>query len=250
MGMFKDWHENRIADASNTIEEELLPGTYEGGITHYLIRMDEGTTYSPKQYADKVVVVSFGKGRGYITDTKDAYNIEEISFYFPEFNKTPYTIHAITALECVLSVVRLNEWDQKLYEHTRDRLPLFRTFSKCSRIDEDFRTPGTVSRDVLGPHQLGRIAVGAVFAQNKNGTMANKDPYAIQWLYFTGQTDAVFTKGGLTRAVKSGEFIAIAPGEEYSIFSKEGTEAGFIWIKHFTRERDFKINPMPTKFNH
>lgn len=230
--------------------EELFPNSYKDGVTHMYICMEPGAVYKPDLYEDKIVIISVSKGRGYITDTKDAYNIEEICFYFPEFKKTPYQIHSITKMECIITVIEMNEWDRKLYDHTRDRLPLFRTVSKCSRIDECFRTPGTFSFDVLGPHQLGRISVGAVLAANGEGTKVTCDPYATEWLFFADETDANMTINGRNLNVGTGEFFMISPDEKYSIFSKEKKCANHIWIKHFTRPRDFKINPMPSHFNH
>ncbi len=230
--------------------KEILPGCYTGGIKHYRVQLEAGAVYEPETYPDKIVLLVFGKGRGYITDTKDAYNVEELSFYFPEFDRTPYKVHAITDLEFIMHVIKLNEWDQKLYDHTRDRLPLFRVFSKCSRIDEEFQTENTVSRDVLGPHQLGRIAVGGVCAQDGGGTKMTCDPYATQWFYFYGRTDCELIIEGTKRQIKAGEFVMIRPGEKYSVLAEKSADVCYVWLKHFTRERDFKINPMPTHFNH
>ena len=50
----------------------------------------------------------FGKGRGYVTDTKEAHNITELSFYLPNFDQDPFTIHAIEDMEFIMSVVEMN----------------------------------------------------------------------------------------------------------------------------------------------
>ncbi len=228
---------------------ELLPGIYTGGVRNYRISMEAETAFTPLMQKDRLVLLIFGMGRGYITDAKDAYNIEELCFYFPDFDKTPYTIHSITSMEFIMSVIELNEWDWKLYGHTRNRLPLFRTISKCSRMDEDCMTPETDSRDILGTHQLGRIIVGSVRAED-GGTVNAKDIYTTQWIYCVGKSDFCLTVDRESQRVQSGDFFMLQPGVRHSLVAESEKEVYYVWLKQFIREKDFKINPMPTHFNH
>ena len=79
-------------------QTELLPGTFEG-ITNYRCELKAGCTVQPKLYSDKVVVYCFTKGCGYITDGLKAYNITELSFYTPDFDKNQLSIHASSDME-------------------------------------------------------------------------------------------------------------------------------------------------------
>ena len=68
-----------IYDENGFAVSELLPGTYKGGIRNYRCNLQSGKCYSPKLYRDKIVILMFGKGRGYITDTKDAFGVKDSS---------------------------------------------------------------------------------------------------------------------------------------------------------------------------
>ena len=117
-------------DSSGLSIEELLPGTYGGGIRSFRCSLKAGSDYNPELYGDKTAILFFGMGRGYLTDEKDAYQIEELSFYAPDFDNNPYTIHAIEDMEFVMSIVEMNEWDWEVYHASHARLPFFRPISK------------------------------------------------------------------------------------------------------------------------
>ena len=71
---------------------EVLAGSYDGGIRNYKCFLRAGSEIRPALYREETVVYMFGKGRGYITDTKEAHNITELSFYLPNFDQDPFTI--------------------------------------------------------------------------------------------------------------------------------------------------------------
>ena len=147
-------------DDSGFAKKEALPGTYEGGIRNYKCFLKAGCQVEPEMYEDKLVLFFFGKGTGYITDQKGAYSIEELCFYVPEFNRTPYAVHATGDMEFMMCVVDMNQWDWKVYNASHVRLPFFRTVSKCIKYDQDCKGPHTTSWFVLTGQQLGRIMVG------------------------------------------------------------------------------------------
>ena len=102
-------------DANGFYMEELLPGTYRGGVCNYKCYLRAGSEISPRIYGEDMVVLMFGKGRGYIK-TKDCLNkITEIAFYVPDFQRQPYVIHAFENMEFVYSVIKMNQWDKELY---------------------------------------------------------------------------------------------------------------------------------------
>ena len=70
-------------DANGFYMEELLPGTYRGGVCNYKCYLRAGSEISPRIYGEDMVVLMFGKGRGYIK-TKDCLDkITEIAFPTP-----------------------------------------------------------------------------------------------------------------------------------------------------------------------
>lgn len=198
-------------------------------------------------YEDKLVLFFFGKGKGYITDQKGAYSIEELCFYVPEFNKTPYTVHATGDMEFMMCVVDMNQWDWKVYNASHVRLPFFRTVSKCIKYDQDCKGPHTTSWFVLTGQQLGRIMVGVVRAVGE-GTTEKGHPAVEQWNYCVGDSDFELTVDEETRPHRSGEWSYVPAGLDHSLVAKPGKEVYYVWFEHFTKEKDFIVKPLPENF--
>ena len=134
-------------DANGFYMEELLPGTYRGGVCNYKCYLRAGSEISPRIYGEDMVVLMFGKGRGYIK-TKDCLDkITEIAFYVPDFQRQPYVIHAFEDMEFVYSVIKMNQWDKELYAECHTRLPFFTLISDVVIYDQVVK--------VLTPHHGG-----------------------------------------------------------------------------------------------
>ena len=89
---------------------ELLEGSHDGSIHNYKGFLKAGAEIVPELYKDKVVIYMFGKGKGYVADQNGVNSIEEeISFYFPAFDKNPYRIHAFEDMEFIKSIVTMDD---------------------------------------------------------------------------------------------------------------------------------------------
>ena len=231
-------------DENGFARSELLPGTYQGGIRNFRCSLRAGSSYSPELYKDKTVILFFGMGRGYITDEKDSHHVEELCFYAPEFDKTPYTVHAIEDMEFVMSVVEMNEWDWEVYNGSHARLPFFRTISKCSIYDQDCKGPGTDSWNVLQGRQLGRIMIGAVRSFG-DGTREKGHLAVHQWNFCLGNSDFNLTVGNETVKTVAGDWSFVPAGEDHELVAEPGKEAYYVWYEHFAKEKDFIVKPAP-----
>lgn len=144
---------------------ELLEGSHDDSIHNYKGFLKAGAEIVPELYKDKVVIYMFGKGKGYVADQNGVNSIEEeISFYFPAFDKNPYRIHAFEDMEFIKSIVTMDDYDWEDYSKSHVRLPYFRPLSKCPRYDQDCKGPHTTSWHVLNPKQLGHVILGVVRA--------------------------------------------------------------------------------------
>ncbi|WP_367925735.1 hypothetical protein, partial [uncultured Ruthenibacterium sp.] len=234
-------------DESGFARTELLPGTHDGSIRNYKCFLKAGCSVSPELYADKLVLLFFGKGTGYVADGKGANAIEELCFYSPEFDKNPYKVQAFTDMEFVMSIVEMSEDDWADYAASHARLPFFRTLSKCVKYDQDCKGPNTTSWHVLNGKQLGHIMVGVVRAIGE-GTVEKGHPAVHQWNYCVGDADFEMTVDGVTVPHKSGEWSFIPAGADHSLVAKPGKEVFYVWFEQFTRKgRDFILKPDPTK---
>ena len=231
----QDYDENGFAMS------ELLTGSYNGGIKNYKCFLKAGSQVSPKLYKEETVLLMFGKGRGCIASEKEMYNITELSFYVPDFDKEPYTIHAMEDMEFILSVVEMNQWDKELYEASHVHLPFFIPVSDAVKYDQDCKGPNTTSWHILSPKMLGRIMVGVVRAVGEGTTEAGH-PKVHQWNYCVGNSDFNLTVDDCpTVSHKAGDWSFIPAGPGHALVAEPGKEVYYVWYEHYTREKDFCI---------
>lgn len=106
--MEQDYDENGFALT------ELLAGTNDT-VKNYKGFLKAGAEITPELYKDKAVIYMFGKGKGYVADQNGVNSIEEeVSFYFPHFDKNPYRIHAFEDMEFIRSVVDMETMTGKI----------------------------------------------------------------------------------------------------------------------------------------
>lgn len=226
---------------------ELLPGSFDDTVRNYKCFLKAGSKIAPQLYADKVVLLFFGKGEGHVTDPKGGHSIRELCFYAPAFDKAPYEVQAYTDMEFVMAVIEMSEGDWEDYAASRVRLPFFRTLSQCFKYDQDCKGPNTTSWFVLNAKQLGHIMVGVVRAVGE-GTVEKGHPAVHQWNYCVGDSDFDMTVNGVTVPHRAGEWSFIPAGPDHSLVAKPGKEVFYVWFEKFTRKgRDFILKPMPKK---
>lgn len=222
-------------DAEGFACVELLPGTFQGGISNYKCFLKAGCDYRPQRYADKTVVLFFGRGRGYLCDAESAYNIAELSFYVPDFDHQAYFIHAVEDMEFVLSVVEMNEYDKKGFEACHTRLPFFKSMSQCDRYLQDCKGPNTMSWNVITSNQIGRIMVGIVRAVGE-GTTEKGHPSVAQWNYCVGDSDFRLNVDGEVTDTKAGDWSYVPAGLDHALTAEPGKEVFYVWYEHFVQE--------------
>ena len=221
---------------------ELLPGVYDGGITSYKCFLKAGSTVSMEMYADKGVVIFFGKGAGELTDCDGVHKITEVAFYVPFMDKEPYEIHAAEDMEFVFNVVEMNQWDKAAFDRWHIRLPYFRLHSECVQYIQDCKGPNTEARMVLCPKWFGRLILGTTRAVGE-GTVEAGHPKVHQWNYCLGESDfhmsVGYKKDNNMETVQhhAGDWSFIPAGADHDLVSDPGKEVYYIWFEHYTDEQ-------------
>ena len=237
----------READMKKVFDEhgfamvELLPGSYQGGVRNYKCWLKAGCEISPELHADDTVLLMLGKGKGYITSSKNLFRVTEPSFYVPNFDKEPYTVHAVEDMKFIMSVIEMNEWDKKNYNACHVRVPFFMKYTDGTVYDQDCKGPHTTSWLILGSEHIGRIMVGVVRAKGE-GTVEKGHPKVAQWNYCLGDADFKLTIGDEPAVEhKAGEWSYVPAGLDHALVADSGKEVFYVWFEHFVRERDFCV---------
>lgn len=228
-------------DVDGFYMEEVLAGSYDGGIRNYKCFLKANSETSPKLYQNETVVYIFGKGRGYVTNSQEAHNITELSFYVPDFDHDSFTIHATDDMEFIMSVVEMNQWDREKFEHSHIHLPFFRKYTDGQIYDQDCKGMNTTSWLIIGAGQLGRVLMGVVRAVGE-GTDEKGHPAVAQWNYSVGKSEFNLSIDHQAPIVqKGGDFSFVPAGPDHSLVADSGNEVFYVWYEHYTRERDFMI---------
>lgn len=215
-------------------EADWLPGVYP--LIHtYKCVLKAGCSISPELYADKTQLFCFTEGTGYITNSKRAYNIDELSFFIPDFEADQFTIYAATDLEYMKLVVDMLESDKAAYVDTHMVLPSFKKFSELEEYDQSCKGPNTRSWSVVHSGNLGRVLMGIVCAEGE-GTDEKGHPSVAQWNYCLKGADFRLTVDGETVDTKEGDWSYVPAGLDHSLLAETGKKVFYIWFEHKVEE--------------
>lgn len=223
---------------------ELLPGIYDGGIRSFKYFLKAGSRISPEKYADKGVILFFGKGLGELEDKNGIHAITELAFYVPDFANGDYEIRAKEDMEFVYNMIEMNEWDVQTYNAWHIRLPYFRLHSECVEYVQDCKGPNTEARMILCPKWFGRVILGTTRA-NGEGTTEKGHPAVHQWNYCVGSSDFTMSVGYKAENNmeqvnhKAGDWSFIPAGADHDLVSEPGKEVFYVWFEHYVNEKQF-----------
>ena len=130
----------------------------------YRCSLRAGCSVTPELDREKITILIFNGKTGYITTPYDLYNVTEPSFFIPDFDRVPYTVHAVEDSEFIRAVFSMNQWDREFYEKWNLHLPFFSKYSDGVQYDQDCKGPNTRSYSILQPFQLGHVSIGVVKA--------------------------------------------------------------------------------------
>ncbi|NLB79312.1 MAG: hypothetical protein GX796_10890 [Clostridiaceae bacterium] len=226
---------NKNYNDAGYAQEELLPGADLVNAKFYRYSLKAGNKVSPVLEKEKMVMLILNGENGYITTPYELYNIGEPSFFFPDFDKMSYTVHAVDDIELIMCVFTLNDWDKKFWKYWNLHLPFFSKYSDGVRYDQDCKGPKTRSWSILQPFQLGHVSIGVVRAKGE-GTDEKGHGLLHQWNYCLGDSDFNLTVEDVTVPQKAGDWSYIYPGKDHKLLAKPGKEVFYVWVEYFTDE--------------
>ena len=226
-------------------QTEVLKDVYPLVKTYKCV-IKAGHRIAPETFSDKIQIFSFVKGAGYVCGEKEAYNIKELSFYIPNFDKEKFSIYAAEDLEIALWIVDMLESDVIAYEDTHMVLPSFKTFSQLEPYDQSCKGPHTQSWTVISDGNLARILMGIVKAEGE-GTKERGHGEVAQWNYTLPGSDFTFTVENESVHHEEHEFSYVEAGLDQSLEAEPCTSVGYISFENYVAEK--KIVPQHYESN-
>ncbi len=222
-------------------QTELLPGGY-ACLQNYKCFLKAGSSVTPEIYSDKAIVYVFSRGKGYVsTETNQAFNITELSFFSPGLlgiDGVAFSIHAEEDMEFLRLVYTMTEKDMERYHRWRIRFPYFQPLSTCVEYVQDCKTGKAHSWSVLNPKNVGRIIMGVVRAEGDGeGTVEKGHPAVAQFNYALPGSDFTLNIDGETVRQCDGDWSFVPAGPDHSLISNgEGKPVYYIWFEHIVDE--------------
>lgn len=239
--MVKDADIVRNYDAAGVCSIELLPGVYDGPMRAFKYYLKPGSSVSPQQYADKAVVFIFGKGTGYICGCDGGFSIDRLCFYAPNYDKSLYTIRAVSDLEFVMCVCDMNEYDFERAAECSVHLPFFRNIDQCYPYEQYCKSEGTESRSVLFGDcgRLGKITIGYCSGK-ESGTIEKGHREVHQFNYAIGENcDFLCVVEGVSNQIfrhQEGDWSFITAGPDHYLLACPGKYVRYVWVEVYTSE--------------
>ena len=238
---YDDSHIRNYKDGVDVIE--LFPGSHDE-VRSFKYFLKAGTILKPEKYATESVLYLFGgKGEVILTDDEKTRVVNTVAFYAPDYDRTNYTIQAVTDAEFVMVCANMDSDDIEKRGGACLHLPWFRTEAQCDRYDQDCKTPRTISRTVLFGEfdRLGRLTAGICEASDCAGTIEKGHAEVHQWNYCLNDANYHMTVGSGAEAVtykrKAGDFDFIPAGPDHTLYAGVGEKVHYVWVEFNVNKR-------------
>lgn len=216
-------------------QAEMLPGCYPN-VKTYRCALQAGCSVKPKTYSRSHQMLCLTDGKGYITTPKRAYNVDEVSFFFANFEEE-FTITAVTDMSWTTFVVDISEKEWPEFYRSHLVLPYFRPLSTANEYWQDCKTAGMRGWHIVVGHQMYPIIMG-VCQTDLGGTIEKGHPGVAQWNVLYGDSEIVLTIADESVHLKGGDFSYVPAGPDHSLTTKPGEQMSYIWVEHYTHTDD------------
>lgn len=216
--------------------QPVLVGEYSQ-VSFEKCAMKPGTKWAPELYkfGDKVQIFVFTKGKGYITTPRQAFNINEVTVFIPEFDVEEFVIHCSTDspsdFEFLHIIGEMSDYDVKDMSQSRITLPRCRAISECWTYEEPFKGPGTTSCMLIEHRNLGRFSMGATLGQGPTFVGNHIHNELEQWYYALPGSSFTYTAEDESVEVNEGDLTYTVHGSVHGSIAKEGQQFDYIWFE-------------------
>ena len=174
----KEFNKNGLA------RQSILTGEYKD-VALYKCTLAAGAKWAPELYPEqeKVQILLFTEGTGYVATSHKAFQIDEVSVFVPRFDQEDFFIQADQELSFLQIVATLSDYDRENMAESRIALPRFRPVSQGWTYEENFKTRDIESYTLIEHRYFGRLSMGAVYGKGPNVVGQHIHNELEQWYY-------------------------------------------------------------------
>ncbi|NLC40764.1 MAG: cupin domain-containing protein [Clostridiaceae bacterium] len=214
----------------------ILVGEYEDAAFER-VSLQAGAEWTPEIYklTENNQVFLFTSGKGYIRTPRQAYIINEVSVFVPEFDVEQFSIKCALdskeTLEILHIVTEVNDYDKTTLVESRMALPRFRGVSEAWQYTEDFTGSDIVQKMMLEHRNLGRLSMGANFGSGPNYIGQHIHNELQQWYIVLPGASFTYTAGDETVHLQAGDVTYTRSGFSHGSECAEGEKFAYIWFE-------------------
>ena len=223
-----------VKNANSKSSTPLLAGTIKGA-TVYSHTMPEGDVNSYSAAPSILKTFFLFKGAIRITNRGNNNKLGERTCYTanPEGD---IKISSDAYSHFMEIQWNLTEDDRQFLANQKTCFPLIRIYDDCEQYREDFKSPKTISRSIIGQHALPRFCMGSVESNGPDKMQPHAHPYVDQFFYSFPENDINLLIDDKVQPFEGNTIFYIPLGSNHGVDVPEGKKMHYIWI-------DFIIDP-------
>lgn len=192
-----------------------------------------GAKWEPELYneKEKVQMILFTEGSGYVATPKKAFQIKEVAVFVPRFDQEKFFIQADEELSFLQIIAVMSDYDRENMADSRIALPRFRPVSEAWQYEENFKTAGIESYTLIEHRYFGRLSMGAVYGKGPNVVGQHIHNELEQWYYALPGSEFTYLVDGEEIPFHEGDLSFTPHGNYHGTSAAEGQQFNYIWFE-------------------
>ena len=222
-------------------ETEILEGalpfihSYRG-----VIQQGHSITVDPHERIQPTYIIT--EGTGMVVTKEKAYNIEELSFFFPSREES-FTMIATSDIEYTKFDLILSDYDLKCYDESHLVTPLFRKESDCLVYTQNVKKSNdTLQRSVVIGHQMVRVIVGSNHAGENSGFYEIGHNCVAQYNICHSKCDFTMDVDGHLFPERPGDVCYIKAGLPHGSIVGPGQRLDYVYFEVYVKPENFMVD--------
>ena len=185
--------ESLIKEFKEGYSEETILAETCSEVSLRLCTLKSGNTKELEVYStdDKMQILAFTAGTGYLQYGKKLYGIEESGVFIPDFDRESILLRAGEEdLEFIRIVGKMNDTDRRQMQNCQYVLPRYVKFSESIQYTERFTQESGAKvkqHSIIAGRHLGRYTMGWVIGEGPDFVGQHIHPSLEQWYHAEGR---------------------------------------------------------------
>jgi hypothetical protein len=222
----------KVFNENGLARQSVLTGEYKD-VAIYKCTLAAGAKWEPELYPqqEKVQILLFTEGTGYVATPHKAFQIEEVSVFVPRFDQESFFIQADSELSFLQIVANLSDYDRENMADSHIALPRFRPVSQGWQYEENFKTRDIESYTLIEHRYFGRFSMGAVYGKGPNEVGQHIHNELEQWYYALPGAKFTYHVNDEEIPFNEGDLSYTPHGNYHGTSAEDGQRFDYIWFE-------------------